>query len=295
MRIINVKENPMGLTHAGVFHADEVFASVILHFLFGNTFTLARVNVVPEGYAGIVFDIGRGELDHHQPEKVYHENGIPRAACGLVWAKYGVAALELSLGLTHEESVLVHQKMDKGLILAIDAHDNGIVPDDPYRPYDVSQLIHQFNPTWLDDESADEAFMAAFELAKGVFEREVKNYLAAIRAENEVKSSPRLAADRVLVLDRYLPWKGAIGKDDPAMYVISPSMRGGYQIQAVPVSPCSMELRKPFPAEWRGKSSDLADVTGIPGSNFCHTAGFIASAETKDAAIALAIAAVETK
>ena len=37
----------------------------------------------------IVYDVGRGEFDHHGVDKVYREDGIPYAASGLIWERFG--------------------------------------------------------------------------------------------------------------------------------------------------------------------------------------------------------------
>ena len=61
------KEHAAAFTHGGKFHADDVFsAALILHF--NPQLTIQRGNRVPEDFAGIVFDIGRGEYDHHQKD-----------------------------------------------------------------------------------------------------------------------------------------------------------------------------------------------------------------------------------
>lgn len=55
------KENAAAFTHGGKFHADDVFsAALLLHF--NPKLTIQRGNRVPEEFAGIVFDIGRGSM-----------------------------------------------------------------------------------------------------------------------------------------------------------------------------------------------------------------------------------------
>lgn len=50
-----------GFTHAGRFHADDVFAAALLRLCNPNI-RIQRGFSVPEGYDGIVFDIGDGRL-----------------------------------------------------------------------------------------------------------------------------------------------------------------------------------------------------------------------------------------
>jgi len=44
--------------------------------------------------------------------------------------------------------------------------------------------------------------------------------------------------------------------------------------------------RKELPEPWRGlNGAELAEVTGVPDAVFCHKAGFIAAAETREGAL----------
>ena len=90
------KENAADFTHGGKFHADDVFsAALLLHF--NPKLTIQRGNRVPEEFDGIVFDIGRGEYDHHQKDsrngcKSYdkcqsnqqHQEGIKKAVNDII-------------------------------------------------------------------------------------------------------------------------------------------------------------------------------------------------------------------
>lgn len=52
------------ITHNGRFHADDVFSAALLKIL-NPQINIERKNAVPEGYSGLVFDLGDGEFDHH--------------------------------------------------------------------------------------------------------------------------------------------------------------------------------------------------------------------------------------
>ena len=54
-----------GFTHAGKFHADDVFATALLQILRPDI-KITRGFVVPDDFDGIVYDIGFGMFDHHQ-------------------------------------------------------------------------------------------------------------------------------------------------------------------------------------------------------------------------------------
>ena len=56
-------------THGGLFHADEVFASVVLCTIFEKRFSeVNRVFQIPDDASDsdIIYDIGGGKFDHHQ-------------------------------------------------------------------------------------------------------------------------------------------------------------------------------------------------------------------------------------
>ena len=79
-----------GFTHAGRFHADDVFAAALLRLCNPNI-RIQRGFSVPEGYDGIVFDIGDGPFDHHGKDSPVRECGVKYAAFGLLWRKLGPA------------------------------------------------------------------------------------------------------------------------------------------------------------------------------------------------------------
>ena len=64
------KNNASAFTHSGKFHADDVFSAALLLYL-NPEINISRGNKVPEDFDGIVFDIGRGQYDHHQMERKF--------------------------------------------------------------------------------------------------------------------------------------------------------------------------------------------------------------------------------
>ena len=62
----------------------------------------------------------------------------------------------------------------------------------------------------------------------------------------------------------------------------------------VPTSLGAFEGRKPLPEAWAGKrGSDLAEITGISDSIFCHQFRFIAGTGSRETAIEMARMAVD--
>ena len=73
-----MNENTLkGITHAGVFHAGDVFSTALLKILFPDII-ISRVFKAPETPSPneIVYDIGFGRFDHHQKDAEMRENGI---------------------------------------------------------------------------------------------------------------------------------------------------------------------------------------------------------------------------
>ena len=77
-----------GFTHAGKFHADDVFATALLQILRPDI-KITRGFTVPDDFDGIVYDIGFGMFDHHQEPREYRATACPTrpsACCGGCWA-----------------------------------------------------------------------------------------------------------------------------------------------------------------------------------------------------------------
>ena len=70
----------------------------------------------------------------------------------------------------------------------------------------------------------------------------------------------------------------------------------GWGLQAVPKVAGAFANRRSFPEAWRGLSgAELAEATGVDDAIFCHTAGFYASAESREGVLELARRALENR
>ena len=293
--------NATFITHAGVFHADEVLATVILKKVLGDNITVCRTFKVPEeGLSDdvIVYDVGFGKYDHHQKGgNGSRENSVPYAAVGLIWKDYGHKVVSNTCNPD-----LVWALIDRDLIQGVDAMDNGKMPkaDYPAQVMSFSQTISVFNPNWDSKMSADEAFAKAVEFAEIVFDNVLANAVSKAKAQGIVDEAISRAEGHIMVLDQFVPWQEFIfssesKKADDVQFVVFPSNRGGYNWQCVPDVLGGFGQRKPVPNEWKGlRGLELQEVTGITTASFCHPAGFIGGAETLEDAMAIAKLAVET-
>lgn len=259
-----------GFTHGGVFHADDVFSTALLKIL-NPDIEISRGYSVPQDFKGIVYDIGGGQYDHHQKDRRVRANGIPYAAFGLLWEQFGRRLL-------CEEDA---EKFDENFIQQIDLADNTGV----YNA--LSQIISDKLPTWQEEPGRmEEAFGEAVGFAGEILERRICQVRAEREAYEIVCQKADQCGDGILYLEHVVPWKDALQKHSKDIfYVIYPSIRGGYNIQAVPDREDPNALRCPFPQKWRGADlKTLQDMTGIRDLTFCHMSGFLGAAETLEGA-----------
>lgn len=176
--------NANAITHGGIFHADEVFGTIILSKVMDNI-VLARTFKVPEDIADdvIVYDIGGGDFDHHQlGGNGTRADGIPYASCGLLWKEYGP---QLCANTANPERAFA--MMDAKLISGIDANDTGYIsPKDCPPGMSVSAVISGFNPRWDEKTSADEKFLMALQMAETIFDNTFASICSTIAAEAAV-------------------------------------------------------------------------------------------------------------
>ena len=102
-----------GFTHAGKFHADDVFATALL-MIVRPDIKVTRGFVVPDGFDGIVYDVGCGMFDHHQEPRESRPNGVPYAAFGLLWRVLGAQLVG-----AHQARLL-----DENFVQPLDLNDN---------------------------------------------------------------------------------------------------------------------------------------------------------------------------
>ena len=281
-------------THNGNFHADDVFSIAAFKSIFPSFKLIRTRDVELIAKADIVIDVG-GEydsdtdrFDHHQRGGAgERENGIPYSSFGLIWKKYG---LEICQGNQD-----VANAVDKGLVSTIDAIDCGHV-EGVDKGISLSQTISMFNPTWQEDSHFDTCFDEAVDFASRVLIRFIASANGGISAKEIVAKAIDNAEDpRVIVLEKYTPWKRTVhALSEEALYMIYPSQTGQWRIQTVPVEPGSFEDRKSLPKQWAGLSDkELKEVTGIDDAMFCHNGLFIAGAESFESTMQMASIALK--
>lgn len=265
-----------GFTHAGKFHADDVFATALLQIIQPDI-RITRGFVVPDDFDGIVYDIGFGMFDHHQEPREYRANGIPYAAFGLLWRELGPQLIgPVDAG-----------RFDESFVQPLDLDDNTGCGNQ------LANIIAAYNPRWDGEDRPDDCFAQAVALAQDMLAHKLEAIRSVQRAAAEVNEALGRMKRRIVRLSRFAPWKQQL-IPSKARFVVYPSQRGGWAAQAVPASFGSPALKVPFPAHWAGASEqELPGLSGIETLRFCHAGRFLVTAGTEEDAVAACEAAME--
>lgn len=286
------------ITHNDRFHADDVFTMATLRILFGDTITeVIRTrdeSIIQTG--DIVFDVGniydpeKNRFDHHQKEGAgTRVNDVPYASFGLVWKKWG----EEICG-----SKSAADMIDKKLVQTIDASDNGYALYSYTTPnikeYVFDTICGAFGSTWKEDDNYDKAFFEVVNFAEKILKREIKGAQDKCEAVPFVEDAYQKSEDkRIIVLDEYYPWNETLSQYPEILFVVSPSKeKDQWRINAIQLE--RFVNKKDFPVDWAGlRGVELEEVSGVKDALFCHRKLFLAVAQTKESAVALAKKAVE--
>ena len=292
IKIVKDYKDAILLTHAGIFHPDEVMATAIIDILnSGEVVGLYRTFKVPSDFKGIVYDIGGGEFDHHQKGgNGIRPNGIPYASCGLIWNKFAESIIgTLCPSLCDDDIISIKNAVDSAILTGIDARDNGVFNcGEQYNSFTISDTISGFNPEWDSEKSSDHCFIEAVSFAKNILMRFISRQVSIIKARHIVLDAIDASEDGIMILSKFVPWQGTLlkeeGKAEEIKFCIFPSNRGGYNVQTIPIEIRSNEHRCDFPKEWWGDH----EKSGINECTFIHNSGFMAACDTLESAIELA-------
>lgn len=283
--LLKLVRKGVGITHGGIFHADEVFATALMRMINPN-FKVQRVFNVPNNADVLVYDIGRGKYDHHEKDedKERRENGIPYASFGKLWR-------DIAPEIFGDD---IYKAVDASLVQGIDAVDNGV--KDTHN--EISSLIHDFNPMWNETWTTPEVqFQKSVELAYQILWRKIQGAMSVLEAKDKVQKAldSRVGDKKIMVLNEYVPYYDYINEEKELLYVVYPSIRGGWNVQTVPTTPGGRIAKMDVPEIWKGYDMkvQLKETyhynAPLDGMTFCHSSGFVTAFETKDQAIWAAI------
>jgi uncharacterized UPF0160 family protein len=308
-------------THSGTFHADDVFGVGVLMGVFpSHTLIRTRKQALIEA-ADYVVDVGgtwdaaTGRFDHHQrgfegarPARDLDGAivpGVGYASAGLVWSAFGhayVNAWASAQCQTLDEPAVAEivRSIDYSLVQYLDLVDTGQADVSP-GIFGLSSLIAQLNTHWLEEKGLDHdgrarlletRFREAIAITRKFLDHAISKKNAQLCAMETVRSAPRLLEGRVLHLNEGgMPWTHVVVHEMPeVMFVIYPDSEGDqYQIKTVPVEAGSFTARMDLPERWAGlRDAELAAVSGVADSVFCHLNLFIGGARSFEGAVQMA-------
>jgi uncharacterized UPF0160 family protein len=315
-------------THNGSFHADDVFGVAVLMGIFpAHTLVRTRNGSLIEAAdfavdVGGLWDAGRGRFDHHQrgfdgarPAHLVdgvEVPGVGYASAGLVWSAHGadyVRAFAARTGWQADAQAVadITRSIDNALVQYLDIVDTGQGDVAP-GIFGLSALIAQLNSNWMEEAGLDvdakaslqeERFREAVAITTRFLDRAILKQISQLRSMDMVRQSPRLFDGRVLHLQEGgMPWTRVVVEEMPeVLFVIYPDSDGRqYQLKTTPVAHGSFTSRKDLPASWAGlRDAELAAVTGVEDSVFCHLNLFIGGARSLEGAIRLAELALQSE
>lgn len=280
------------VTHSGSFDPDDVLAVATLQLYLGvdevEILRSRRTEVVETADwvvdVGGVYDVERNRFDHHQNGVPSRDNGIPYSAFGLIWRELGV-----KITGSVEAAAYVEQK----LVLPIDAADNHVTVCHPSNAhvtaFELFDVIDVLKPVWGSEESFDDQFPKAVELARLVLQRLIAHGQAQAEMHamitSEYEADPQKA---VLEFSEPVP-RHALVEYEEVQVVVSPVTAEDvehWMAAVVPVKGRGFQNRAIFPEKWGGLVfEELEAVSGIEGAVFCHKERYIFVAETKESAL----------
>lgn len=293
------KKKKILVTHNRAFHADDIFACATLSLLLeknNEKFKIIRTRdekIIKS--ADYVFDVGGiydenlNRFDHHQKGGAgKRENGIEYSSFGLVWKKFGKELCASSE---------VVEKIDKELVVPIDAIDNGIDLSknifENISDYTINNVFSIFSTTSLEKLDKDKQFLKALVWAKEILSREIKKTSDEIKITKIVQNFYKNSKDkRLVVIDepkvsRYEVLEALQDFVEPLFAIYGDNE--GWSVLALRKERGSHESKKDFPKEWGGQNGeDLQKITGVSDAIFCHKGLFLAGTKTKEGAIKLA-------
>ena len=308
-------------THSGSFHADDVFGVGVLMGVYpSHTLVRSRQDELIDAAdfavdVGGIWDIERGRFDHHQRgfdgARPAHRvdgkdaHGVGYASAGLVWSVHGAAyvqALAGSVGVPLDPNAVTEtvRSIDASLVQYLDIVDTGQGSVAP-GIFGLSALIAQLNTNWMEEHGLtsiakaqlqESRFLEAIAITRKFLDRAIIKKISQFRSQDIVRRAQRLLDGRVLYLQEGgMPWTHVVVADMPeVMFVIYPDSEGEqYQVKTVPVEIGSFLARLDLPKAWAGlRNQELAAVTGVQDSVFCHSNLFIGGARSMEGALRLA-------
>lgn len=282
------------VTHNGMFHADDVYAIALVKMmkLPGYRKVIRTRDPALMEDAQLVIDVGFKYdgvkyFDHHQKEGCpTFSDGQKKAACSLVWDKFGEGWL-LSELRDPEMTGYVFEKMHK-FFKGISEWDNG----NRHRGnvMNISEEISLMNISPTNDYIQDDMFSIIVKKRVDVLLLMIRRFCTVFGNITVLKNSVKASEDTKPVL--VLPYGGLpISEVDTTGYTcLMYGTKNGFNIQAIRdiTEDGVMKNRALADERIRGSSNIVLGSTRV---EFVHASGFFATVATYsvDEAIAFAL------
>ncbi len=247
-----------------------VFATALLQILRPDI-KITRGFVVPDGFDGIVYDIGFGMFDHHQePREMYRANGVPYAAFGLLWRVLGP-------GLVGERQARL---IDENFIQPLDLNDN--TGEQNSLCDAIGFLTRCGTRRKIRIPASSRRWPWQSRSWKTRSPAPMPSTARMRRSSKPIKTPataswfcPATCRGKTACTG---PMPSSCGVPQPARRVECP-VRDRPQDQKAPSCP--------FPQSWAGQPQEIIEQkSGIEGISFCHASRFLITAKDKETALA---------
>jgi uncharacterized UPF0160 family protein len=256
-------------THAGLMHSDDILTWSTLIACDVNPGSIHRV-ASADPSVGVVFDIGGGYLDHHQPNAKVKDDGTKYAALGLLFFWYG---LEIIARITGEmDNVVLSAALDK-VRTFIDAMDKTDNYGPKKYPNTLGRMINAMRDKEYNDRTIDSTFInIACDMSDYMVAlvqasvEEARNEVAAVAKINEALETHKTFIDNTTGC--FVP--ASLLVDTGIHFVLNKDLRveGHYTIVSADAE------------RW-----PLSCVAGEAGCVFIHPARFLATFDSLEHAV----------
>lgn len=273
------------VTHSGSFHTDDVIAYALIRVLYDRRARVIRTRDKRDFAKGdIVIDVGgiydpsKMRFDHHQET---YTGTLSSAGMVLNWLE--------SIGKLSESDT---QRLRDDMFDYVDAIDIGAY-NRPMGVPTIGSFVDAYNKL---ADTADER-LAMFKAASDVMVQVLKGILAGYSQDSAAMSTVKEQMDlamkegrRVLFFEEYVSWKTAYfaydGANHPTDFVVFPGSDHKWKVVAIPPQLGDFAQKVSLPESWAGLVDEqLAAVTGVAGSVFCHKSRFLAVFMSKAGAV----------
>jgi uncharacterized UPF0160 family protein len=283
-------------THSGSFHSDEIFAIALIKTFVDEDVEIERTRNSKDldKYVsdkdvwvidvGGVYDPSNLNFDHHQSAfKKSWKNGTPMSSVGIVW----------EFLITHKFLVLkksVRINLENMLIKKIDSHDNGV------EAWSLSCIFTQYNRD--DQNEAYKKFLKAIEVAKDIVENMIsQSNQYAVESKKIKDLVKKLGKQEIIVSEEYLSKiNNQLSKlKTPKVYIMpTKDGLGNWIAHSVSEGGTGFVSRCLVPESLRGKTVEELTNKGWGDIVFAHKKGFIAVSTSKNGALKMAEAMIES-